>query len=128
MTTIYTYTRSLIETIRKSARYSTSGIYSSAVNSFLRFAGNSKLPFHAVSPEMIKQYEEHLLQQGRRHNTVSTYMRMLRSIFNQAEEQGISLSYTTDDLFRFVFTGYESTAKRAISPTQILQKRMAVLP
>lgn len=65
---------------------------------------------------MIKRYEESLLQKGRRHNTISAYMRMLRSIFNQAYQQGIPDTIPADELFRFVFTGYEPTAKRAISP------------
>ncbi len=125
MTTIHTYTKFLVENIRKFGRYSTAGIYNSAVNSFLRFTGNVKLTFHAVTPEIIKQYEEDLLKQGRRHNTLSTYMRMLRSIFNQAEEEGITLSYSTDELFRYVFTGYESTVKRAVSPALI--RRLALL-
>ena len=125
MATIHTYTKFLVENIRKSGRYSTAGIYNSTVNSFLRFTKNFKLTFHAVTPEIIKQYEEDLLKQGRRHNTLSTYMRMLRSIFNQAEEQGIALSYPTDELFRYVFTGYESTVKRAVSPALI--RRLALL-
>ena len=68
---------------------------------------------------MIKKYEESLLQKGRRHNTISTYMRMLRSIFNQAYQQGVPDTIPSDELFRFVFTGYEPTAKRAISPALI---------
>ena len=68
---------------------------------------------------MIKRYEESLLQKGRRHNTISAYMRMLRSIFNQAYQQGIPDTIPADELFRFVFTGYEPTAKRAISPALI---------
>ena len=46
-------------------------------------------------------------------------MRMLRSIFNQAYQQGIPDTIPADELFRFVFTGYEPTAKRAISPALI---------
>ena len=46
-------------------------------------------------------------------------MRMLRSISHQAAEQGIPFTHSIDDLFAYVFTGYEPTAKRAISPLLI---------
>lgn len=60
-------------------------------------------------------------------------MRMLRSISHQAAEQGIPFTHSVDDLFAYVFTGYEPTVKRAISPLLIrrlmnldLEKRPAL--
>lgn len=94
-------------------------LYSGAINSFRNFTGDIPLTFKEVTAGMIKRYEESLLQKGRRHNTISAYMRMLRSIFNQAYQQGIPDTIPADELFRFVFTGYEPTAKRAISPALI---------
>lgn len=125
MITIHNYAKSLAKLIRKNGQYSTSGIYISAVNSFLRFAEDHEMTFDKVTPEMIKQFEESLLKKGRHQNTLSTYMRMLSSIFNQAEEQGIKLSYPTEKLFRFVFTGYAPTVKRAVSPA--LLHRLSIL-
>lgn len=90
MTTIYTFAQSAIEDARSAGRYGTANLYSEAVNSFRRFTGNIPLTFKEVTAGMIKKYEESLLQKGRRHNTISAYMRMLRSIFNQAYLQGRS--------------------------------------
>lgn len=133
MTSIYTFTSSLIRSIRQTGRYSTSGIYTSTLNSFLRFTGNRSITFEELTPNLIKQYEDRLLGEGRRHNTISTYMRMLRSISHQAAEQGIPFKHNVDDLFAYVFTGYEPTVKRAISPLLIrrlmnldLEKRPAL--
>lgn len=119
MTTIYTFAQSAIEEARSAGRYGTANLYSGAINSFRNFTGDIPLTFKEVTAGMIKQYEESLLQKGRRHNTISAYMRMLRSIFNQAYQQGIPDTIPADELFRFVFTGYEPTAKRAISPALI---------
>lgn len=116
MTTIYTFAQSAIEEARSAGRYGTANLYSGAINSFRNFTGDIPLTFKEVTAGMIKKYEESLLQKGRRHNTISTYMRMLRSIFNQAYQQGVPDTIPADELFRFVFTGYEPTAKRAISP------------
>lgn len=119
MTTIYTFAQSAIEEARSAGRYGTANLYSGAINSFRNFTGDIPLTFKEVTAGMIKKYEESLLQKGRRHNTISTYMRMLRSIFNQAYQQGVPDTIPADELFRFVFTGYEPTAKRAISPALI---------
>ena len=113
------FSASLIQRTKQAGRYSTSGIYTSTVNSFFRFIGHRSITFADLTPSLIKQYEDRLLGEGRRHNTISTYMRMLRSISHQAAEQGIPFTHSIDDLFAYVFTGYEPTAKRAISPLLI---------
>ena len=84
MTTIYTFAQSAIEEARSAGRYGTANLYSGAINSFRNFTGDIPLTFKEVTAGMIKRYEESLLQKGRRHNTISAYMRMLRSIFNQS--------------------------------------------
>ncbi len=71
-----------------------------------------------ITPESIKEYEQYLILNGKRYNTISLYMRMLRSICNQASEQNIA-SLNTRELFENVFIGNEPTAKRAISPAII---------
>ena len=101
MTTIYTFAQSAIEEARSAGRYGTANLYSGAINSFRNFTGDIPLTFKEVTAGMIKRYEESLLQKGRRHNTISAYMRMLRSIFNQAYQQGIPDTIPADELFRF---------------------------
>lgn len=125
MTTIRTYTYALILELKNAGRYSTAGIYTSTIKSFLQFAKRQELTFSEVTSSMIKEYEEYLLQKGCRHNTLSTYMRMLRSIFNQAKTNGADFSCNIDELFMYIFTGYEPTRKRAISP--ILIRGLATL-
>lgn len=125
MNSVYNFSLALAQQAKQAGRYSTSGIYTSTVNSFLHFVGRHSITFEELTPCLIKQYEDWLLGEGRRHNTISTYMRMLRSIAHQAAEQGILFKYDIDDLFTHVFTGYEPTAKRAISP--LLIRRIANL-
>lgn len=125
MKLVKTFALDAIKKARQAGRYGTANLYTSTLNSFLEFLGNDTLTFKEITAGLIKEYEEHLLQKGRRHNTISTYMRMLRSIFNQAYQQGVPDTEPADELFRFVFTGYEPTTKRAISPTLI--RRLAQL-
>ena len=80
MTTIYTFAQSAIEEAQNAGRYGTANLYTSAIKSFRKFTGDMPLTFKELTPGLIKKYEESLLQKGRRHNTISAYMRMLRSI------------------------------------------------
>lgn len=125
MITIRTFTLNLTKETKQAGRYSTAGTYISTYNSFLRYTEDLYITFKDLTPGLIKGYEDQLLQEGKRHNTISAYMRMLRSICNQAAEEGLAFSYPVDKLFEFVFTGYEPTAKRAISPSVI--RRLALL-
>lgn len=119
MKSISTLVHSLIEETKSAGRYSTAGVYRSAFNSFSNFTGNEPLTFKKLTPQLLKRYEEHLLLQELCNNTVSTYMRMLHSLFTQACLQSKYPVESIDKLFRHVFTGYMPTAKRAVSPTLI---------
>lgn len=123
--TIYDYVRQKTKETKQSGRYGTAGLYSSAYNSFLRFLDDESLTFSGLTANLIKNYEADLLQNGYSHNTISAYMRMLRSLFNKAYEQGVPEAIPVDDFFQVVFTGYEPTRKRAVSPALI--RRLARL-
>lgn len=125
MNTINSFASALIQQTKQAGCYSTSSTYSSARNSFLRFTGNRSITFEELTPGLIKQYEARLLGGGQRHNTISAYMRMLRSISYQAAGQGVPFKHSVGDLFAHVFTGYEPTIKRAISP--LVLQRLASL-
>ena len=102
-------------------QYGTAHVCGSVLRSVMAFGGEG-LPVSGITPLWLKAYEGYLLHKGGKGlawNTVSTYMRMLRSISHQAAEQGIPFTHSIDDLFAYVFTGYEPTAKRAISPLLI---------
>lgn len=114
------FIESLIEKVKMNGRYSTANTYAYTLHSYQKFTKCTSNTFESITPEMIKGYEQSLLLSGRRHNTISLYMRILRSICNQAVDQQIA-SLDTTELFRNVFIGNEPTAKRAIRP-DILHK------
>lgn len=112
------FIKSLAKKAKLSGRYSTANTYIYTLHSYQKFAGKDSLTFEEITPESIKEYEQYLFLSGKRHNTISLYMRMLRSICNQAIEQNLA-SLNTRELFENVFIGNEPTAKRAISPSII---------
>lgn len=111
---IQNFSRFLSDELIAAGREGTARAYTVAVKRLLDFVGRDALCFDQLSPRLIKEFETHLLREGRQRNTISAYMRMLRSICNQAIRK-LSLEMP-GDLFENVFTGMDPADKRAISP------------
>ena len=106
--------------LRQQARFGTAHIYEYAASSFLKFLGGKDIRIGKISASLMEEYEQHLLSEGRSKNTVSCYMRSLRSAYHQAiREKVIVVKKTKDNPFSGVFTGNAKTRKRAISRESI---------
>ena len=91
--------------LRKEGRYSTAHVYKNALFSFSKFCGTLNVSFRQVTRESLRRYGQYLYECGLKPNTISTYMRMLRSIYNRGVEAGIA-PYVPR-LFHDVYTGVE---------------------
>ena len=98
--------------LREEGRYSTAHVYQNALLSFSKFCGVHSVSFRQVTRERLRRYEQHLYECGLKPNTISTYMRMLRSIYNRGVEAG-SAPYV-HRLFHEVYTGVDVRQKRAL--------------
>lgn len=102
----------IIQSLKEEGRYSTAHIYQSTLNAFRLFCRTSNMEFRQLDRIRLKQFENHLRNKGCSWNTVSTYMRTLRSTYNKAVDEGL-----TDEksrLFRNVYTGVKVNVKRAL--------------
>ncbi len=77
-----------INRLRKEGRYSTAHVYKNALYSFGKFCGTLNMSFRQVTKERLRRYGQYLYDCGLKPNTISTYMRMLRSIYNRGVESG----------------------------------------
>ena len=103
--------------LRKEGRYSTAHVYQNALLSFTKFCGGYSVSFRQVTRERLRRYEQHLYECGLKPNTISTYMRMLRSVYNRGVEAG-SAPYVPY-LFRDVYTGVDVRQKRALPMSEL---------
>ncbi|WP_291530542.1 tyrosine-type recombinase/integrase [Bacteroides sp. UBA939] len=111
----------LIAELEKEQRSGTAHVYRSTLNRVRKFMNGREMSFKQLTSEWLIRFEQRLLSEQLKWNTVSTYMRMLRSIYNQALERGIA-TYTPR-LFSKVHTGVDSPVKRAVSP-EVISKLM----
>lgn len=106
-----------IACLRKEGRYSTAHVYKNALFSFSQFCGTWKVSFRQVTRERLRCYGQYLYECGLKPNTVSTYMRMLRSIYNRGVEAG-SAPYV-HRLFHDVYTGVDIRQKKALPVVEL---------
>ena len=105
--------------LREVGRYSTAKSYLDALRSFKCFCGMEEIPYAYIDKERLLLYQAWLSKRGCMRNTVSTYMRRIRHIYNLAVEAG-EVSYIPN-LFKGVFTGVESKRKKAL-PQEMLER------
>ena len=88
-------------------------------NSLTNFLGDkAELPLSLVNEDFVGTYNAWLLQRGVARNSISFYMRVLRSICNKLSRL---YDFQCTHLFRDVYTGVASTRKRAVNENILLK-------
>lgn len=109
----FAYARKMINRTKRMGKDRTSEIYASSLNSFIRFRGDDgEVGLEDMDSGMMMEYEAYLKRNGKCPNTISFYMRNLRTLYNRASEEGL---VENRNPFRHVNTSVEKTIKRAIS-------------
>lgn len=84
MGNIILFMRSVAEELHHSGNLGTAHIYRSSLNAVCAFHGKDYLGFREVTPGWLKHFETCLRGRGCSWNTVSTYLRTLRAVYNRA--------------------------------------------
>lgn len=111
------------ETLYKS--HSTIDNYRTALRSFMTFAGSSLL-VGEIDQQLMDHYQQHLQSKGICLNTVSCYMRSLRTIYNKVAIK--TKTTAAENPFDTVFLGKTKTQKRSIADEDIVRIQQLVLP
>lgn len=103
--------------LEEEGRYSTAHLYRNALRSYSDYLRKPVVLFSDISRERLQCYQRRLADHGHLPNTISTYMRMLRSIYNQ----GADLGYApyVHRLFHDVYTGIDSSHKKALQREEL---------
>ena len=110
------YAKKEIEHTDQNHGFSTAKNYSTALRSFLKFRKGKDVKLSQINSRLIEDYEKWLKVNHICLNTISCYMRSLRAIYNKAVSEGLT---EQKDPFKKVFTGKETTRKRAIDKSKI---------
>lgn len=84
------YTRSVVQEQRENGQWGTAHVYNSTHNAFAQFLDGEDITFEEVSPALLKKFEVYLRRRQCRWNTVATYMKVLKAVYNRAMENGMA--------------------------------------
>ena len=108
---------SIIGEIRESGRWGTAHIYQTARNAFSAFTQWQPMPMRKLSPTVLKRFENYLRQRNCSWNTVSTYIKTVRSVYHRAVDRKY-IRYVPR-LFEHVYTGTRADKKKALKASDI---------
>lgn len=113
---------SVIKDLEEEGRFGTAHVYRSTLRAFLLYwkaeHPEIDIPMRKVfAPSTLQAFERHLRERMLKMNTLSTYLRMLRAIYNRALLAGM-VNYIPG-LFARVYTGTRADVKRALPPADM---------
>ncbi len=108
---------SVIGELREGGRWGTAHIYQSAMNAFSAFTKWQPMPMRKLSPTVLKRFENFLRQRNCSWNTVSTYIKTVRSVYHRAVDRKY-IRYVPR-LFEHVYTGTRADRKKALEASDI---------
>ncbi|WP_084488455.1 tyrosine-type recombinase/integrase [Phocaeicola paurosaccharolyticus] len=117
--TLSLFARECVSQLEKEGRYSTAHLYRNSLRSYTEYLGGGEVLFSDVNRENIHSYFRHLLSSGKRPNTVSIYLRMLRSLYNQGADLGLAPHVYR--LFHDVYTGIDTRHKKALGRDELFR-------
>lgn len=109
-----TFVLSVCAELNQRGKYGTTGNYRAMLSAFEKFTGHSNVRLEELNPIRLAEFEEYLHASLLEQNTITFYMRNLRSIYNKARR--IGLVEKTGNPFEEVSFRIDKTRKRAISP------------
>ncbi|BCS86137.1 integrase [Prevotella herbatica] len=115
--TFSSFTQTCINKQKSCGSFSTAHLYGCAAHSFSEYLGRDTIRFGDITTQALKLYEKYLIRTSHSFNTISTYMRMLRAIYNKAVMAG--LARFVFNLFHDVFTGIDRNHKKALDESNL---------
>lgn len=110
------YIEKQISNLTIAKKFGTARNYTKARNSIRTFLKGHDIPLQAINEKIILDYNDWLEERGVVRNTISFYMRILRSVYNKAVNE--TLAKQTDP-FKNVYTGIGQTRKKSIDEHSI---------
>ena len=106
------YVEKLSGELHEKGKHETARHYCSMLNCFMKFRNRVDLRLDEIDAPLLKEYETYLFSSGICANSVSFYLRTLRTIRNRAVKD--NLVEPSPGLFSNVNTRIEKTRKRAV--------------
>ena len=88
MLKVVTFMKQVAMGLQMEGNFGTAHVYRSSLNAIIAYCGEEDLLFSEVTSEWLKGFEVYLRSRGCSWNTVSTYLRTFRAVYNRAVDLG----------------------------------------
>ena len=118
--TVFQFYDEIIETLKNTGKIGNSYVYRDSKKSLSKFTHKKDIDFFEIDYRLLKRWETYLLKKGVSPNSISVYIRTLRSLYNKA----IKERYAHQEDYPFgkdykIKALEEETSKRALPIEQI---------
>lgn len=107
----------VIVCLEQEGRFATAKIYKYALRAFTQSAGGGEIFWGGVNRHSLRHFQTYMEDQQKSYNTISTYIRALRAVYNRAVDLGLVEGRFR--LFANLKTGVVSEKKLAVTASQM---------
>lgn len=83
----------VIKDLCEQGRFATAHVYKYALRSFTEFVGGGSIYFGAFSKRSLRRFQTYMEERQLSYNTISTYLRSLRAVYNSAVDAEIGRAH-----------------------------------
>jgi len=116
---IIKYGEALIKQLTNSGKVGNAFVYSCAVNKLKAFAGDS-FPFEDLTYKKLTEFQDCMLAEQIKVNTISVYMRTIRAMFNRAIREGVIPATC------YPFSAYRIKNEKTVNRTLTLKEMRSI--
>ena len=84
MSKVLGFMKQVAHGLQVEGNFGTAHVYRSSLNAIIAYRGKDDFAFNEVTSEWLKGFEVYLRGRGCSWNTVSTYLRTFRAVYNRA--------------------------------------------
>lgn len=107
----------VIVELQQEGRFATANIYKYALRAFTQSVGGGEIFWGGLNRRALHRFQTYLEDLQKSYNTISTYIRALRAVYNRAVDRGLVAGEFR--LFANLKTGVTSEKKRAVTASQM---------
>ncbi|WP_303209063.1 tyrosine-type recombinase/integrase [Bacteroides oleiciplenus] len=111
------FVNEVIVGLQQEGRFSTANIYKYALRAFTQSVGGGEIFWGGLSRQALRHFQTYMEGQQKSYNTISTYIRALRAVYNRAVDLGLVKGEFR--LFAKLKTGVASEKKLAVTASQM---------
>jgi integrase/recombinase XerD len=109
----YDFTQELIVKLRSQKKNGNATVYCTAINRLVKYKSTKEIAFSDITYDLLISFNDALLEEGVKVNSISNYFRALRAIYNKGTKA--KLTDRSNSPFYDFSIKLESTRKRAIT-------------